>query len=79
MRDTENIPLKEDIYNYFEREVKPHVPEAWIDETSIKVGYEIPFTRYFYKYTEIRDSEEIAKEIRELEESILKKIMMVMG
>src|SRR5699024_8472399 len=60
LRDAENIPLKEDIYKYFEREVKPHVPEAWVDETSIKIGYEIPFTRYFYKYTEIRDSEEIA-------------------
>ena len=79
LRDAENIPLKEDIYKYFEREVKPHVPEAWVDETSIKIGYEIPFTRYFYKYTEIRDSEEIAMEIRELEETILKKIKRVMG
>src|SRR5699024_2002374 len=79
LRDAENIPLKEDIYKYFEREVKPHVPEAWVDETSIKIGYEIQFTRYFYKYTEIRDAEEIAMEIRELEETILKKIKRVMG
>ncbi len=47
LRDTENIPLKEDIHEYFEREVKPHVPDAWMDEETIKIGYEIPFTRHF--------------------------------
>ncbi|HYW42333.1 MAG TPA: class I SAM-dependent DNA methyltransferase [Bryobacteraceae bacterium] len=50
LRDTENVPLKEDIQDYFVREVKPHVPDAWIDESRTKVGYEIPFTRHFYKY-----------------------------
>lgn len=49
-RDYENVPLIEDIDSYFEREVKPYNPEAWIDKTKTKVGYEIPFTRYFYKY-----------------------------
>ena len=50
LRDTENVPLKEDIKEYFEREVLPFAPDAWIDEKKSKVGYEIPFTRYFYKY-----------------------------
>lgn len=49
LRDTENVPLKEDIKEYFEREVLPFAPDAWVDEKKSKVGYEIPFTRYFYK------------------------------
>ena len=48
-RDFENVPLVEDIDRYFDREVKPYNPEAWIDKSKTKVGYEIPFTRYFYK------------------------------
>ena len=79
LRDTENVPLKEDIHEYFEREVKPYVPDAWIDETKTKIGYEIPFTRHFYKYQPLRPSEEIMKEIRELEQSILEKLKKVMG
>lgn len=79
LRDTENVPLKEDIYEYFEREVKPYVPDAWIDETRTKIGYEIPFTRYFYQYTPLRSSEEIIKEIKELEGSILEKLKKVLG
>jgi hypothetical protein len=49
LRDTENVPLKEDIHAYFDREVKPHVPDAWIDESKTKVGYEIPFTQLFFR------------------------------
>ncbi|TZE82099.1 type I restriction-modification system subunit M [Calorimonas adulescens] len=79
LRDTENVPLKEDIHEYFEREVKPHVPDAWIDESKTKIGYEIPFTRHFYKYQPLRPSEEIMKEIRELEQSILEKLKKVIG
>ncbi len=79
LRDTENVPLKEDIYEYFEREVKPHVPDAWIDESKTKIGYEIPFTRHFYKYQPLRSSEEIMKEIIELEKSISEKLKKVMG
>lgn len=79
LRDTENVPLKEGIYEYFEREVKPHVSDAWIDESKTKVGYEIPFTRQFYKYIKIRSSEEIMAEIKELEASILEKLKKVMG
>lgn len=54
LRDYENVPLKEDINKYFEREVKPHLPDAWIDEKKTKVGYEISFTKYFYKYKPLR-------------------------
>ncbi|MGX9931500.1 type I restriction-modification system subunit M [Virgibacillus salarius] len=79
LRDTEIVPLKESIQNYFVREVKPHVPDAWIDESKTKVGYEVPFTRHFYEYTELRSSEEIKEEIIELEESILEKLKKVMG
>lgn len=67
LRDTENVPLKEDIDEYFKREVLPFAPDAWIDKDKTKIGYEIPFTRYFYKYTPPRYSDEIAVEIRELE------------
>jgi len=79
LRDTENVPIKEDIHEYLEREVKPHVPDAWIDETKTKIGYEIPFTRHFYKYQPLRPSEEIMREIIELEKSISEKLKKVMG
>lgn len=67
LRDIENVPLKEDIKEYFEREVLPFAPDAWIDEKKSKVGYEIPFTRYFYKYETPRPSAEIMAEIMDLE------------
>ncbi|EPZ47371.1 type I restriction-modification system subunit M [Alicyclobacillus acidoterrestris] len=70
LRDYENVPLKEDVYEYFEREVVPFVPDAWIDEGKTKIGYEIPFTRHFYEYTPMRSLEEIQAEIRQLEEEI---------
>jgi type I restriction enzyme M protein len=65
-RDYENVPLKEDIEVYFEREVLPHVPDAWIDHDKMRIGYEIPFTRHFYRYTPPRPLEEIDAELREL-------------
>ena len=70
LRDTENIPLKEDIDEYFRRKVLPYVPDVWIDYDKTKVGYEIPFTRYFYKYIPPRKSKEILTEIFEIEEDI---------
>lgn len=79
LRDTENVPLKENIHEYFEREVLPHVPDAWIDETKTKIGYEIPFTRQFYKYTALRSSQEIMEEIRALEVEIGEQLKKVMG
>lgn len=70
LRDTENVPLTENIQAYFEREVLPFAPDAWIDENKTKVGYEIPFTRYFYKYEAPRPSAEIMAEILELEKEL---------
>ena len=71
LRDTENVPLTEDIYAYFDREVLPHVPDdSWVDGSKTKIGYEIPFTRHFYEYKPLRPLEEIETEIRELEAEI---------
>ena len=70
LRDTENVPLKEDIHEYFKREVLPFAPDAWIDEKKSKIGYEIPFTRYFYKYEAPRPSAEIMQEILEIEKEL---------
>jgi type I restriction enzyme M protein len=69
LRDTEQVPLLEEggIEAFFRREVLPHVPDAWIDETSAKIGYEISFTRYFYKPTPLRTLEEIRTDILALE------------
>jgi type I restriction enzyme M protein len=71
LRDTENVPLKEDIEAYFQREVLPHVPDAWINHSKTKVGYEIPLTRHFYVYEPPRPLEEIEADIRALEDEIL--------
>ncbi len=70
LRDTENVPLREKIADYFAREVLPHVPDAWTDESKTKIGYEIPFTRHFYKYQPLRPLKEIEAEIRGLEKEI---------
>lgn len=74
LRDTENIPLGEDIDAYFEREVLPYAPDAWMDRKKDKIGYEIPFTRYFYEYTPLRPSSEILTEIKELEANIAEQL-----
>jgi type I restriction enzyme M protein len=66
-RDKENIPLSEDIEQYFQNEVLPHVPDAWIDFDKTRIGYEINFTKYFYEYKGLRPSAEIKKEIEVLE------------
>nr|WP_299202838.1 class I SAM-dependent DNA methyltransferase [uncultured Brumimicrobium sp.] len=68
LRDTENIPLKEDINEYMEREVLPHVPDAWVDEKKTLIGYEINFTKYFYEYKPLRSLDEIRADILQLEE-----------
>jgi type I restriction enzyme M protein len=67
LRDSENVPLKEAIHDYFIREVKPHVAEAWIELDATKIGYEISFNKYFYKHKPLRDLEEVAAEILLLE------------
>lgn len=72
LRDTESVPLKESIDAYFKREVLPHVPDAWIDETKTKVGYEIPLNRHFYRYEAPRPLEVIEADIKILEGEIVK-------
>ena len=71
LRDTETVPLKESIEEYFEREVLPHVPDAWIDYSKTKVGYEIPLNRHFYRYEPPRELDVIEEEIKGLEGEIL--------
>jgi type I restriction enzyme M protein len=79
LRDTENVPLDRDVYEYFEKEVKPYVPDAWINEAKKDqkdnqvgiVGYEIPLTRYFYKYEPPRKLEEIESDMEEVENELL--------
>lgn len=74
LRDTENVPIVEDIDRYFEREVLPFAPDAWIDQSKTKVGYEIPFTRYFYEYQKPEAVEDIVSRIRGLEADIAKSL-----
>jgi type I restriction enzyme M protein len=78
LRDYEKIPLKQDIDDYFAKEVLHHVPDAWMDREKDKIGYEINFTKYFYKYKPLRPLEEIKKDILALEnetEGLLKEIL----
>ena len=87
LRDTENVPLLEDIEAFFEREVRPHVPDAWIDTTRRDpqdgevglVGYEINFNRYFYEYRPPRPLEEIEADIQQVEQEILAMLREVAG
>ena len=77
LRDTENVPLKESIQAYFEREVLPHVPDAWIDHGKTKVGYEIPLNRHFYRYEPPRELSVIEDEIKALEQDIMQLLAEV--
>jgi type I restriction enzyme M protein len=87
LRDYENVPLKDDVFAYFDREVAPHVADAWINREFIdekdqqlgKVGYEINFSRYFYRYAAPRDLDKIDKDIRRVEKDILKMLEEVMA
>lgn len=77
LRDTENVPLKDNIEAYFKREVLPHVPDAWIDDSKTKVGYEIPFNRHFYKYVPPRSLEEIDTDLQKVTGEILEILQEV--
>lgn len=78
-RDTELIPLDEDIMEYFNREVLPYNSEAWIDEGKSKVGYEIQFTKLFYEYKKFRSASEIAKDISMREKTLMKNLHDLFG
>jgi len=79
LRDTENVPLKENIEEYFKREVLPHVPDAWIDQSKTKVGYEIPLNRHFYRYEPPRSLEAIAADVKVLETEIVAMLAEITG
>lgn len=79
LRDTETIPLTETIDEYMAREVLPYAPDAWVDETKTKVGYEIPFTRHFYEYVPPRPSQELLTEIIASEEKISALLKELLG
>lgn len=74
LRDTENVPLAEEIGAYFEREVLPHAPDAWIDDEKSKVGYEIPFNRHFYVFEPPRDLHAIDEELKAVSANIMKML-----
>ena len=74
LRDTENVPLTEDVERYFAREVLPYAPDAWIDEKKTKIGYEIPMTRYFYEYQAPEKTEDIMARITALEQEISRSL-----
>jgi type I restriction enzyme M protein len=78
LKDTENVPMNENIDDYFKREVLPFSPNAWYDKTKMKLGYEIAFNKYFYQYEQVRGLEEISKDILALEaetDGLLKEIV----
>ena len=80
LRDSERVPLTENIDDYYRREVKPHLPDSWIDRKKDKVGYEINFNRYFYQYTPLRSLKEITDELLALErksEGLLNEVLGV--
>jgi type I restriction enzyme M protein len=77
LRDTETVPLKENVESYFRREVLPHVPDAWIDDSKTKVGYEIPLNRHFYRYEPPRPLEVIEADLKALEGEILELLREV--
>ena len=79
LRDTENVPLNEDIDEYFKREVLPYAPDAWIDRAKTKIGYEIPMTRYFYEYKKPEASDAILSRIIELENGISDSLKKLFG
>jgi len=77
LRDFENVPLKEDVDSYFRREVLPHVPDGWMDRGKDRVGYELNFNRYFYKYTPMRPLEKIDADLKRAEDEIVKLLQEV--
>ena len=78
-RDFERVPLRDNIDEYYEREVKPHLPDSWMDNSKNKVGYEINFTKYFYQYQPLRSLGEISQDLLRLDketEGVMKEILV---
>ncbi len=79
LREFENVPLKDDVGTYFDREVRPHVPDAWLDRSRDKVGYEVNFNRYFYTLTRTRPLEEVDADLKEAEKEIIRLLREVIA
>jgi type I restriction enzyme M protein len=79
LRDSEAVPLKDSIHSYFRAEVQPHVPEAWINLDTVKIGYEISFNKYFYRHKPLRALEEVTQDILALEEKADGLIADILG
>ena len=79
LRDTESVPLKQSIYQYFLDEVKPHIDEAWINLDTVKIGYEISFNKYFYRHKPLRSLDEVATDIINLEQKAEGLIAQILG
>lgn len=79
LRDAESVPLKDSIHRYFRAEVRPHVPEAWINLDTVKIGYEISFNKYFYRHKPLRALEEVTQDILALEEKADGLIADILG
>ena len=78
-RDYERVPLRDDIDEYYDREVKPHLPDSWMDRSKDKVGYEFNFTKYFYQYQPLRSLNEISQDLLKLDketEGLMKEILV---
>lgn len=79
LRDSEAVPLKDNIHRYYQAEVKPHVPDAWINMDSVRIGYEISFNKYFYRHKPLRSLEEVTRDILALEEKADGLIADILG
>ena len=79
LRDSESVPLNDQIHRYFQAEVKPHVAEAWINLDSVKIGYEISFNKYFYRHKPLRSMNEVAQDIIALEKQAEGLIADILG
>ena len=79
LRDSESIPLKQNIHDYFKAEVQPHIGEAWLNMESVKIGYEISFNKYFYRHKPLRSLAEVAQDILSLEKQADGLISEILG
>ena len=78
-RDNERVLLSENIDEYYNREVKPHLPDSWMDRSKDKIGYEINFTKYFYKFSPLRSLEDISQDLKSLDDEIKRLSMEITG
>ena len=78
-RDSERVLLSENVDEYYNREVKPHIPDSWMDRSKDKIGYEINFTKYFYKFTPLRSLEDISHDLKSLDDEIKRLSMEITG